>query len=122
MIELLFKHMKTCLLTNFQEGIMSRIAWFTHLRVIFDNTIRAPYPMEFCGSRFDLLKRLIDSQEVIYSYLIQNLPLKSRNQYYTVFNEIGYSLKQVHFSILNIKSDIITWDNVMDAIIDLRVQ
>ena len=36
-------------------------------------------------------------------------------------NEIGYSLKQVYAAMLTIKPDLTTWDDIVDAVISLRV-
>ncbi len=51
-------------LSRLRGGIMSRIGWFTYLRVIFGNTTHAPSPMDFYISKPDFLRRTYKEQYV----------------------------------------------------------
>ncbi len=48
----------------FREGIMNRIGWFTHLRVVFDNTPKDAGPKDLV-TKSAFLIQLIESQSVL---------------------------------------------------------
>jgi len=53
-------------LNRLRGGIMSRIGWFTYLRVIFGNTVRAPPPMDCYVSKADFLRKIYKEQFVFF--------------------------------------------------------
>ena len=48
---------------SLREGMMNRIGWFTHLRIVFDNSSRDPSAKETI-SKHEFLNVLMESQDV----------------------------------------------------------
>jgi len=49
------------------------------------------------------------------------LPLKPYQEYCLGTTEIGYSLKQIYYSVMITKSDLIAWDDILDSVFYIKV-
>ncbi len=64
-------------LMQLRPGMMSRIGWFTYLRVMFGSTPHAPEPMESFVGKAGYLKKLREDEDVHFRYLICRIDLSA---------------------------------------------
>ena len=100
---------------EFRPGVMSRISWFSYLRVAYDQSAKTRFldpaskrPLEFVKAEA-LMSSLLQTQHLF--------PLRPQEEYEQESSDLALSVEDVYGFIKPYVQDDLNWDTVLDLLI-----